>query len=156
MSLFHLFFECHTNDRVTARWGKFMKFRFPRLIIFICLQNCFEWIFHHSDPSTQNSLAVIIETYLILLGDKVSMLTHTYQHKPLWKVKVNIYAIMIPGWQPSLCVAWCLIWRVASLEKKYGHTWHRMSLLRPGVIKQPKPKPIVEISSDEWAEILTK
>ena len=22
-----------------------------------------------------------------------------------------------PGWQPTLCVAWCLIWRFASLEK---------------------------------------
>ena len=40
-----------------------------------------------------------------------------------------------PGWQPTLCVLWCLIWWIASLEK-YGHTWHRMSLLRPGVIKQ--------------------
>ena len=26
------------------------------------------------------------------------------------------------------------------IYKKYGHTWHRMSLLRPGVIKQPKLK----------------
>ena len=25
------------------------------------------------------------------------------------------------------------------VEKKYGHPWHRMSLLRPGVIKQHKP-----------------
>ena len=38
-----------------------------------------------------------------------------------------------------------LIWWFASLEK-YGHTWHRMSLQRPGVIKphKPKPKPIVQ------------
>ena len=43
-----------------------------------------------------------------------------------------------PGWQLTLCVAWCLIWWFVSLEK-YGHTWHRMSVLRPGVIKQYKP-----------------
>ena len=41
------------------------------------------------------------------------------------------------GWLPTLRVAWCLIWWLASLEK-YGHTWHWMSLLRPGVIKQHK------------------
>ena len=27
--------------------------------------------------------------------------------------------------------------------RKYGHTWHRMSLLRPGVIKQHKTKPLL-------------
>ena len=87
-----------------------------------------------------------------------------------------------PGWQPTLCVAWRLIWWFASLEKsmvihdtkcpywgqmllnntsptqpckfckvppppplnitlskKYGHTWHQMSFLRPDVIKQQFP-----------------
>ena len=28
---------------------------------------------------------------------------------------------------------------ICKFKKKYGHTWHRMSLLRPGVIKQHKP-----------------
>ena len=41
----------------------------------------------------------------------------------------------------TLCMAWHLIWWFASLEK-YGHTWHQMFLLRPGVIKQHKHKPI--------------
>ena len=45
-----------------------------------------------------------------------------------------------PDWQPTLRVVWCLIWWLACLEK-YGHTWHLMSLLRPGVITQSKPKP---------------
>ena len=49
-----------------------------------------------------------------------------------------------PGWQPTLYVAWCLSWWFANLEK-YGHTWHRISLLRPGVIKQHKP------SNTKWA-----
>ena len=31
-------------------------------------------------------------------------------------------------------MAWYLIWWFANLEK-YGHTWYRISLLRPGVIK---------------------
>ena len=44
-----------------------------------------------------------------------------------------------PGWQPTLCATWCLICWLALSYKKYGHTWHRMSLLRPGVIKQNKP-----------------
>ena len=39
--------------------------------------------------------------------------------------------------QTTLCVACCLMWWFASLEK-YGHTWHWMSLLRPGVIIQHK------------------
>ena len=33
-----------------------------------------------------------------------------------------------------------MIWSFASLEK-YGRTWHRMSLLRTGVIKQHKTQP---------------
>ena len=44
-----------------------------------------------------------------------------------------------PGWQPTLCAAWCPICWFALACKKYGHTWHRMSFLRPGVIKQHKP-----------------
>ena len=43
-----------------------------------------------------------------------------------------------PGWQPTLCVAWCLVWWFAN-SQKCGYTRHRMSLLRPGVIKQHKP-----------------
>ena len=31
------------------------------------------------------------------------------------------------------------------LFQKYGHTWHRMSLLRPGVIKQHKPNPTLGV-----------
>ena len=42
-----------------------------------------------------------------------------------------------PGWQLTSCVAWCLIWWFASVP----YTWHWMSLLRPDVIKQHKPKP---------------
>ena len=43
-----------------------------------------------------------------------------------------------PGWQP-LCV-WPNVWSGdLQVLKKYGHTWHRMSSLGPGVIKQHKP-----------------
>ena len=38
---------------------------------------------------------------------------------------------------PDVC-----IWWFASLEK-YDHTWHRMSLMRPGVIKQTQTQPSV-------------
>ena len=64
--------------------------------------------------------------------------THT---KPGGRLKWS-YAKSL-GWQPTLCVAWCLICWFALAYKKYGHTWHRMSLLRPGVIKQHKPTSIV-------------
>ena len=43
-----------------------------------------------------------------------------------------------PAWEPTVCVAWCLIWWFAHLDE-YGYTWHWMSLLRLGVIKQYKP-----------------
>ena len=72
-----------------------------------------------------------------LWGDKVSMLTHIYPHKPWRNIEVTL--CKSPGWQPTLCVAWCLIYWFALVYKKYGHTWHRMSLLRPDVIKQHKP-----------------
>ena len=74
------------------------------------------------------------------LGDKVSMLTHIYPHKAGGRLKWS-YA-KSPGWHPTLCVASCLICWFALAYKKYGHTWHRMSLLRPGVIKQHKPLPL--------------
>ena len=71
----------------------------------------------------------------ILRGDKVSMLpVHTHTNYP-GKIKVTIcnHHVQSPGWQPTLCVVWCLICWFASLEK-YVHSWHWMSLLRPGVI----------------------
>ena len=63
------------------------------------------------------------------------MLTHTYPQKPLRKIKRD--HMHSPGWQPTLCVTWCLIWWFEILEK-YDHTWHRMFSLRPAVIKQHK------------------
>ena len=47
-----------------------------------------------------------------------------------------------------LCVWAESDWWFASLEK-YGHTWHRMSLLRPGVIKQHKHKPTLSLSGEK-------
>ena len=49
------------------------------------------------------------------------------------------HSFALPQTGPTLCVAWCPICWFAFAYKKYGHTWHRMSLLRPGVIKQHKP-----------------
>ena len=46
-------------------------------------------------------------------GDKVSILTHTYPHKPPRKIKWP----SAPGWQRTLSVAWCLIWRFTNIEK---------------------------------------
>ena len=51
-----------------------------------------------------------------LWGDKVSMLIHIYSHKPWRKIEVTISA-KSPGWQPTLCVVWCLICWFASYKK---------------------------------------
>ena len=63
-----------------------------------------------------------------------SMLTHAYPHKLIRKIKVAIarlrahFAYGLMG----------LPWLFESKEKECGHTWHWISLLRPGVIKQHK------------------
>ena len=46
---------------------------------------------------------------------KFSMLTHTYPHNTPRKIKSD--HMQSPGWQPTLCVAWCQIWWFASLDK---------------------------------------
>ena len=66
---------------------------------------------------------------------KVSMFNHTYPHKPLREIKVTI----CDHQADSSVYVWTDVWPGDSqVLKKYGHTWHRMSLLRPGVIKQHK------------------
>ena len=69
--------------------------------------------------------------------DKVSMLTHTYPHcKPLVKTKVTICNHQAD----SPLYVWPDVWPGdLQVWKTYGHTWHQISLLRPGVIKQHKP-----------------
>ena len=71
------------------------------------------------------------------LGEKVSMLTHIYPHKA-WR-KIEVIICKITRLTAHFMCGWCLICWFALAYKKYGHTWHRMSLLRPGVIKQHKP-----------------
>ena len=74
--------------------------------------------------------------YNILKGDKVSMLCHTFPHEPLRKINVTICNHQVDG--PPLHVAFYLILWFASIEREYGHAWHQMFLLRPGVIMQPR------------------
>ena len=72
-----------------------------------------------------------------LRGDKVSMLTHIYPHKPLRKIEVTICNHQAD----SPLYVWPNVWSGdLQVQKKYGPTWHRMSLLRPGVIKKKKKK----------------
>ena len=71
------------------------------------------------------------------------MLTHAFPHKSLRNIKVAICNHQTDG-PLYVWPAWCLIWWFASLEK-YGHTWYRMSLLRPGVIKQHKPNQMLAL-----------
>ena len=54
---------------------------------------------------------------------------------PLRKIESYIDMIIckLPGWPPTLClIPWLAV------LKKYGHTWRRMSQLRPGVVKRHK------------------
>ena len=68
-----------------------------------------------------------------LRGDKVSILSHTYPHKPLRKIELTICNHQAH----SPLYVWPNVWSGdLQFQKKYGHTWHRMSLLRPCVIKQ--------------------
>ena len=50
-------------------------------------------------------------------GDKVSMLMQTCPHKPLRKIQTCNHQAD----SPLLCVAWCLIWWFASLEKVWPY-----------------------------------
>ena len=70
-----------------------------------------------------------------LRGDKVSMLAYTYPHKPLRNTKVT----MCNHQANNPLHVWPDVWSDdLQVLKKHGHTWHRMSFLRPGVIKQHK------------------
>ena len=58
------------------------------------------------------------------------MSTHTYPHKSLSKI-CNHQAdssFYVCDWMSALVIC--------KHRKEYGHTWHWMSLLKPGVIKQ--------------------
>ena len=79
-----------------------------------------------------------------LRGDKVSMLTHTYSCKPLRKIKAIIFnhqadSHLMYGLTSDLVIC------------KFRKAWSYMTpnVLRPGVIKQPKPKP-KHVNSVRW------
>ena len=84
-----------------------------------------------------------------LWGDKVSMLTHICPHKPLRNIEVTICKITRPtahfmcGPMSDLLIC----------KFMYGHTWHRISLLRPGVIKQHKTNPNQTLKINQGNEI---
>ena len=59
------------------------------------------------------------------------MLTHTYLRKPLRKIKVTISSHHFTYDKMSALV-------ICKQRKEYGHTWHWMSLLTLGGIKQHK------------------
>ena len=77
-----------------------------------------------------NSLA-----WQTLRGDKVSMLIHSYSHKPLREIKVSICNHQVDSsyfWWPGVSSGDLQ----AKSKKEYGHMWHQMSLMRPWVTKQ--------------------
>ena len=66
----------------------------------------------------------------------MSTLIHIYTHKPLRKIKVTLC-----NHQADISLyVWPNVWfGELQVQKKYGHTWRWMSLLRPSVIRQHKP-----------------
>ena len=116
------------------------------LDIFVCL---LQWVLYDKSRIWYVlRLLWICTTSSVLWGDKVSMLTHIYPHKPQRKIEVTICKItrltthFMCGLMSDLLIC--------KFIKTYGHTWHRMSLLRPGVIKPHKTKP--NQSSVLWNE----
>ena len=68
---------------------------------------------------------------------KVGMLTHTYPHKRLRKVKLT----PCNHQADSPHFVWPDVWSGhLQVLKRHGHAWHWMPLLRPGVIKQHRSK----------------
>ena len=70
-----------------------------------------------------------------LRGDIVSAVCYAiHTDTNPWGLSGNLQS---PGWQPTLYVAWYLIWWFASIGKSMVihdtgyHTWHWISLLRP-------------------------
>ena len=114
-------------------------------VFFACRKKIKTWLSWHRCPllrpvPVSKNCYLLVATVLIwtLRGDKVSTSTstHTNPHKPPRKTKVIIcnhqadsqFYVRPDIWSGDLQV-----------KKKYAHTWHRMSSLRPGVIKQHIP-----------------
>ena len=98
---------------------------------------------------------ISISLLACLLGvGKVSMLTHTYQHKPLRENK----ATTCHHQADNPLYVWPDVWSGdRKFRKKYGHTWHWMSLLRPGVTNntnQTKPFGLIPLSCYACLSIL--
>ena len=115
-----------------------------------CTEDDMEWVI--SGGQFLEAVAILIKIQdsiipdSIFAGDKVSMLTHTctHPHKPWGRLKWP-YAIT----RLTAHFMCSLIWWFESLEK-YGHIWHRMSLLKPGVIKQHKPNLTLKYVINSW------
>ena len=65
--------------------------------------------------------------YLYIWCTKAANSQVLYNSSTLRGNKVSIH-LQSPGWQPTLCVTWCLVRWFARIEKESGHTRHRMSL----------------------------
>ena len=104
----------------------------------------------------------ISELYRIRLyfegGDKVNMLIHIYPPKPMRKTKVTICSHQADN---PLCVAWCLIWWFASLEKNMVihdtecPSWHKPNLISNSISKLYRIRLYFDILQNFlWAESL--
>ena len=68
---------------------------------------------HKNTPEYQHYIQLMTRCFTYTLGfDEVSMSTRTYSHKSLRKIQCG--HLQSPRWQPTFCVASCLIWWLAS------------------------------------------
>ena len=109
------------------QWAQWAAYKVS-VLLFQCVYNVSNAI-KHLNVTTATSDHLF--TLFSLRGDKVSMLTHIYPHKPLRKIEVTICNHQADS---PLCV-WPDVWSGdLQVLKMHGHTWRRMSLLRQGVI----------------------
>ena len=82
-------------------------------------------------------------SYLVLIYTQRPsgvILKHVNSYIPTQSPEEDCDHLRSPGWQPTLHVAWYLIWRFASIGKEYGHTWHQMFCWNQVSINNTKPK----------------
>ena len=86
----------------------------------------------------------LIRMSCIHMGDTGRLLTHTYPHKPLRKIKVTMCRHQVGFLSDLVIIQFTCILEsqvvICMQRQECGHTWHWMSSLRPDVIKQCKLK----------------
>ena len=110
---------------------------FRKVLVFI-----FGWKVQTSSRESGLYMAgVYLWWYHCRTGDKVSMLTHTYPHTLLRKIKVAICSHQADD---PLCVSWCLIWWYASWKSV-------MPYMTPNALTETRGSWTLNSLMNEWS-----